>query len=105
MTTYVITIPGTFLRPLTDDASAALVGRLRPADPQQTELGRREDLDILTTNDNGTFSVRLEVEADTSGEAEERAKRTAAAALSEAGFDEETAPLGPATVTGIDTSA
>ncbi|OKK03825.1 hypothetical protein AMK26_20715 [Streptomyces sp. CB03234] len=105
MTTYVITIPGTFLRELTDDARSVLVRHLRPADPRQTSLGRAEDLDVLTVNDNGTFSVRLEVEADNSRSAEEVARRTATAALREAGYTENEAPTGPAAVTGIDAQA
>ncbi|MEJ8632955.1 hypothetical protein ABZY19_28370 [Streptomyces sp. NPDC006475] len=102
MTTYVITIPGTFLRELSDGARAEVEETLRPADPQQTSLGRLEDLDILTVNENSTFSIRLEVEADDSGSAEAQAKEAAAAALSRAGFTEDDAPLGPAAVTGID---
>ncbi|MFC8920659.1 hypothetical protein E2C00_01380 [Streptomyces sp. WAC05374] len=105
MTTYVITIPGTFLRELTDDARSTLVRNLRPADPRHTSLGRVEELDVLTVNDNGTFSVRLEVEADDSRRAEEAARRTAAAALREAGYTEDEAPTGPAAVTGIDAQA
>ncbi len=105
MTTYVITIPGTFLSELTDTARAAVQEQLRPADPQQTSLGRMEDLDILTVNDNGTFSIRLEMEADDSGSAEERAKQAVTAALGSAGLSEDDAPLGPAAVTGIDTQS
>ncbi|MET9803032.1 hypothetical protein [Streptomyces sp. NPDC006368] len=103
MTTYVITIPGTFLRELDDSARSTLVRHLRPADPRHTSLGRAEDLDVLTVNDNGTFSVRLEVEADDSHGAEEIARRAATAALREAGYTEDEAPTGPAAVTGIDT--
>ncbi|MER7112657.1 hypothetical protein [Streptomyces sp. NPDC000229] len=105
MTTYVITIPGTFLRELTDDARSVLVQRLRPADPRQTSLGRAEELDVLTVHDNGTFSVRLEVEAVDSRSAEEVARSAAATALREAGYSEDEAPTGPAAVTGIDAQA
>jgi hypothetical protein len=103
VTTYVITIPGTFLRELTDEARSVLVRKLRPADPRQTSLGRAEELDVLTVNENGTFSVRLEVEAHDSHSAEEAARRTATEALREAGYAEDDAPTGPAAVTGIDT--
>ncbi|MET7851162.1 hypothetical protein AB0D78_37925 [Streptomyces avermitilis] len=105
MTTYVITIPGTFLRDPSEDVRSALVGLLRPADPHHTSLGQQEDLDLLTVNDDNTFSIRLEVTADDSRNAEEDAKRTAASALREAGFTPDEAPLGPATVTGIDNQA
>ncbi|OEJ23682.1 hypothetical protein AR457_03395 [Streptomyces agglomeratus] len=103
MTTYVISIPGTFLREPDESARAAVVRRLRPADPHHTSLGQSEDLDILTVNDNGTFSIRLEVDADDSRSAETHAKEVAAAALREAGLSEDEAPLGPTAVTGIDT--
>ncbi|WP_328540188.1 DUF6204 family protein [Streptomyces sp. NBC_00344] len=105
MATYVITIPGTFLQEITDTARTTLLRQLRPADPKQTAFGEAEDLDLLTVNENGTFSIRLEVEADDIRGAEEHAKATASAALRDAGFSDRTAPLGPATVTGIDTGA
>ncbi|MCD0483678.1 hypothetical protein [Streptacidiphilus sp. ASG 303] len=103
MTTYVITIPGTFLEELTGDARTTLLERLRPSDPQQTELGEAEDLDVLTVNDNGTFSIRLEVEAEDTRSAEADAAAVAGAALRDAGFTGDTAPLGHPAVTGIDT--
>ncbi|MFC8831567.1 hypothetical protein ACFT9I_40230 [Streptomyces sp. NPDC057137] len=102
MTAYVITVPGTFLRTLDADSRAALLRGLRPADPQHTALGEAEDLDMLTVNEGGTFSVRLEIEAENRRAAEAEAKRVAGAALSEAGFSADDAPLGPAFVTGID---
>jgi hypothetical protein len=102
MTTYVITIPGTFLRDLTEASRAVLVERLRPADPQRTELGEAQELDILTVNENGTFSIRLEVVAQDNRSAEADAKRVAGEALHEAGFSEDDAPLGPTAITGID---
>ncbi|MGY0020853.1 hypothetical protein [Streptomyces sp. cg35] len=105
MTTFVITIPGTFLRDVDDRARADIVGRLRPADPNQTELGREEDLDLLTVNDDNTFSMRLEVTADAGKEAQLKAEHTAAQALRAAGFTEDEAPLGPPAVTGIDNPA
>lgn len=103
MTTYVITIPGTFLAPLTEPARAAVRRELRPADPQQTSLGRREDLDILTVNDDSTFTVRLEVEAADSRSAEDLARSATVSALEQAGLNGDQAPLGPAAVTGIET--
>ncbi|MEV6793000.1 hypothetical protein AB0M87_13555 [Streptomyces sp. NPDC051320] len=105
MATYVITIPGTFLQEISDASRNTLLRKLRPSDPRQTPLGEAEDLDLLTVNENRTFSIRLEVAADNIHSAEESAKQTASAALREAGFSDRTAPLGPATVTGLDTEA
>lgn len=104
MTAYVITVPGTFLRTLDADSRATLLRSLRPADPQHTAIGEAEDLDMLTVNEGGTFSIRLEIEAENKRGAEAEAKRVAGAALSEAGFAQDEAPLGPAFVTGIDSS-
>lgn len=103
MTTFVITIPGTFLRAVSDTERDFLTQQLRPADPQHTALGESEELNILTVNDDGTFCIRLEVEADDSPSAEQHAKEVAAAALHQAGIGEDQAPLGPTAVTGIDT--
>lgn len=105
MATYVITIPGTFLQDVTEASRTALLRQLRPADPRRTALGEAADLEPLTVNENGTFSIRLEVEADDIRSAEDRAKAVALAALREAGFSERTAPLGTATVTGLDSGA
>ncbi|MEV5612768.1 hypothetical protein [Streptomyces sp. NPDC052225] len=104
-TTYVITVPGTFLRAPDDDTRAGLARRLRPADPHHTELGREEDIDVLTVNDDRTFSARVEVTAGTSREAEAEAVRGVAAALRDVGFDADDAPLGPPAVTGVDNPA
>ncbi|MEU6391004.1 hypothetical protein, partial [Streptomyces sp. NPDC046939] len=71
MTTFVITIPGTFLREADARARADIAERLRPVDPNQTELGREEDLDLLTVNDDNTFSMRLEVTAGAGGRVEQ----------------------------------
>ncbi|WP_434599734.1 hypothetical protein [Streptomyces sp. A5-4] len=103
MTTFVISVPGTFVHEVTAAERAAVVAYLRPSDPQHTALGQLEELDILTVHDNGTFTLRLEMEADDSQSAERHAKRVAAAALREAGIAEDQAPLGPTAVTGIDT--
>ncbi|MFI1166871.1 hypothetical protein ACH4UM_25535 [Streptomyces sp. NPDC020801] len=105
MTTYVITIPGTFLCRLDEDVRADLARRLRGADPHHTSLGREEDLDLLTVNDDNTFSIRLGVQAGDRSTAERRARQTAASALRETGFGEDDARLGPTTVTGIDNPA
>ncbi|WP_329391577.1 hypothetical protein [Streptomyces sp. NBC_01716] len=102
MTAYVITVPGTFLRTLDADSRAALLRALLPADPQHTALGEAEELDRLTVNEGGTFSIRLEIEADNRRSAEAEAKEVAVAALTEAGFSTDDAPLGAAFVTGID---
>ncbi|MFI7387751.1 hypothetical protein [Streptomyces sp. NPDC049813] len=105
MTTFVITIPGTFLRDADEQTRADIARRLRSADPHQTELGREEDLDLLTVNEDNTFSMRLEVSAGAGEEAQHKAERTAAEALRAAGFGADDAPLGPPAVTGIDNPA
>jgi hypothetical protein len=102
MTTYVITVPGTFTSGIAEDARARLSRTLRPADPHHTRMGNTEDLDALTVNDDDTFTIRLTVEADSAPRAEEDARRLADSALREAGLDDTSAPLGPAVVTGID---
>ncbi|MDO0929228.1 hypothetical protein QQY24_28865 [Streptomyces sp. TG1A-8] len=102
MTTYVITVPGTFTAGAGADTRARLSRSLRPADPHGTRMGSSEDLDVLNVNEDNTFTLRLSVEADTAPHAEREARRLADSALREAGLDERTAPLGPAVVTGID---
>ncbi|MET9323466.1 hypothetical protein ABZX75_25235 [Streptomyces sp. NPDC003038] len=99
MTTYVITVPGTFLRDVDDVARSELVRRLAS---HHTDLSETEDLDLLTLNEDGTFSVRLEVDAPDRASAEGDAVRLTADALDELGFSEKDAPLGPPAVTGID---
>lgn len=105
MTTYVITVPGTFLSVPDDDTKADIARRLRPADPHRTELGRQEDLDVLTVRDDNTFSARIEVSADTTKDAEAEALRSVAATLEAVGLDADAAPLGPPAVTGVDNPA
>lgn len=102
MTTYVITVPGTFTADIEADTRARLGQALRPADPHGTDLGSAEDLDTLNVNEDGTFTLHLTVEADNNKHAEQEARRLADEALRTAGLDENTAPLGPAVITGID---
>jgi plasmid stability protein len=104
MTTYVVALPGTLLGKLGPDARAELLRELSPADPRHTTLGENEDLDRFTLDEeNSTFVIRLEVQAATTGEAETEARRIATAALASAGLDENSAPMGPAAISGIDT--
>ncbi|GGZ96505.1 hypothetical protein GCM10010371_65630 [Streptomyces subrutilus] len=102
MTAYVITVPGTFIREASSTDRAELVRRLRPVDASRSDLGEAEDLDLLKVNDDGTFCLRLEVEAANQKTAEGTALSLAAAALEGSGFSERDAPLGPPAVTGID---
>ncbi|WP_225631145.1 hypothetical protein [Streptomyces solaniscabiei] len=102
MTTYVISVPGTFTGAVPDATKDELARTLRPADPHRTQLGDEEDLDALSVNDDGTFTIRLTVEADTAAHAEGRAREVADSALRAAGLDGSSAPLGPSAVTGID---
>ncbi|MCF4136990.1 hypothetical protein L1856_09345 [Streptomyces sp. Tue 6430] len=102
MTTYVISVPGTFTTGIDADTRARIGRSLRPTDPHRTQMGNSEDLDALSLNDDDTFTIRLTVEADSAPHAEESARRLAQSALRESGLDESDAPLGPAAVTGID---
>lgn len=103
MTTYVVTVPGTFLDAPSTEARATLVRALRPVDPQSTEFGEDEDLDILTMyGDSSAFSVRVAVDADNPPAAEEAARDLVQHALRAAGFADEKAPLGDPVITGID---
>ncbi|MEV6019056.1 hypothetical protein ACFYXJ_16785 [Streptomyces sp. NPDC002667] len=101
MTTYVITVPGTFVHGVSDASRADVERRLRPQDPQNTDLGESEELSLLTVDDN-RFSVRLEVEATDRRSAEAEAVRLVSGALRDSGLSADDAPLGPASVTGID---
>ncbi|GGU68080.1 hypothetical protein [Streptomyces lavendofoliae] len=98
MTTFVITVPGTFISDITDSARSALERKLAS---QHTDVSKSEGLNLLTLNEDGTFSVRLEVDAPDRYEAELDATRLVSAALKEAGITEADAPLGPPAVTGI----
>ncbi|MEU9161870.1 hypothetical protein AB0D29_16565 [Streptomyces sp. NPDC048424] len=99
MTTYVITVPGTFLRDVDDAARSKLARRLAS---HHTDLSEAEDVELLTVHEGGTFSVRLEVEAPDRATAEDEAVRLLAGALEELGFSEKDAPLGPPAVTGLE---
>lgn len=99
MTTYVITVPGTFLKDVDDAARSELARRLAS---HHTDLSETEDVELLTVHEGGTFSVRLEVEASDRAMAEDDAVRLLAGALEELGFSEKDAPLGPPAVTGVD---
>ncbi|MCX5015269.1 hypothetical protein OG765_30570 [Streptomyces sp. NBC_00555] len=99
MTTYVITVPGTFLRDADDAARSELARSLAS---HHTDLSETEDVELLTVHEDGTFSVRLEVEASDRATAEDDAVRLTAGALEELGFSEKDAPLGPPAVTGVD---
>lgn len=102
MTTYVVTVPGTFIDAPPEGAQEELVRALRPVDPKGTDFGEAEHLDILTVYD-GTpaFSLRLEVEADTKAAAGESARELVAQALHTAGIPPKSAPLGEPVITGI----
>ncbi|MFI6967090.1 hypothetical protein [Streptomyces sp. NPDC050255] len=99
MTTFVITVPGTFVAGITDTSCATLEGKLAE---QHTNLSESQGLDLLSVNDDGTFSIRLEVEAADRYQAELDAVGLVSTALQETGFSEEDAPLGTPAVTGID---
>ncbi|GAA2654460.1 MULTISPECIES: hypothetical protein [Streptomyces] len=99
MTTYVITVPGTFLRDVDDAARSELARRLAS---HHTALSETEDVELLTVYEGGTFSVRLEVEAPDRATAEEDAVRLLAGTLAELGLPEKDAPLGAPAVTGVD---
>ncbi|MFI5801718.1 hypothetical protein [Streptomyces sp. NPDC051561] len=104
MTTYVVTLPGTLLDKLSPAAHEQLLRELSPADPRHTHLGETEDLDRLTVDEeNSTFVIRLEVHAATTKEAEAEARSIATRALRAVGLTEDSAPMGPAALSGIDT--
>ena len=102
MTTYVITVPGTFLRGVDDSVRSDIGRRLRPQDPRNTDLGESEELSVLTLEEDGMFAARVEVEAADTSEAEAEAVRLVSRALRDSGLSEEDAALGQAVVTGID---
>ncbi|MFE0578429.1 MULTISPECIES: hypothetical protein [unclassified Streptomyces] len=99
MTTYVITVPGTFLKEIDEGTRSDLAGRLAS---HHTGLSESEDVELLTVHEGGAFSVRLEVDAPDRATAEADAVRLLTGALEESGVPEKDAPLGPCAVTGID---
>ncbi|MER5963521.1 hypothetical protein [Streptomyces sp. NPDC002057] len=100
MTTFVITVPGTFISDITTSERATLERKLTS---RHTDISESEDVDLLTLNEDGTFAIRLEVQAADQYEAKLDATRLVSEALREAGVKEADAPLGPPAVTGIDT--
>ncbi|MER6437087.1 MULTISPECIES: hypothetical protein [unclassified Streptomyces] len=103
MTTYVITVPGTFVHGMSDGARTDIERRLRPQDPKNTDLGENEELSLLTVEEDGRFAARVEVEAADRSSAEHEAVRLVSGALRDSGVAETDAMLGAAVVTGIDT--
>ncbi|WP_449487319.1 hypothetical protein [Streptomyces griseorubiginosus] len=101
-TTYVITVPGTFLNEVPDSVCSDVGRRLRPQDPRNTDLGESEELSLLSVEDDGVFAARVEVEAADRSEAEAEAVRLVSRALRDSGLSEGDAALGQAVVTGID---
>ncbi|MFE9566788.1 hypothetical protein ACFYM0_37485 [Streptomyces sp. NPDC006487] len=99
MTSFVITVPGTFVSDVADSVRSVVERKLAS---RHTEVSENEGLRLLTLHDDGTFSIRLEVEAPDKYEAELDAMRIVTEALKEAGLSESDAPLGPPAVTGID---
>ncbi|MFD5144215.1 hypothetical protein [Streptomyces sp. NPDC058401] len=101
MTSYVITVPGTFVSDVPDSIHLAIERKLAS---RHTEVSENEGLRLLTLNDDRTFSIRLEVEAPDKYEAELDALQIVTTALQEAGLSDLEAPLGPPSVTGIDSN-
>ncbi|MFF4402920.1 hypothetical protein [Streptomyces sp. NPDC001480] len=102
MTTFVITIPGTFT---TDKAAGAHAALERGLSSRHTRASESEGLELLTVNEDRTFSVRIEVDAEDRYEAELDAVEFLSTSLKDAGVPEGEAPLGPPAVTGIDSDA
>jgi len=100
--TFVIAIPGTFTSGISGSARMSLQRELAP---RHTDLSESEGLDLLTLNDDNTFSVRLEVDAPDQYKAKLKATDVVSAALRKAGIPADEAPLGPPAVTGMDGEA
>ncbi|WP_052391543.1 hypothetical protein [Streptomyces sp. NRRL B-24484] len=63
MGNYVIIVPGTIQRPMDPSARRALLAVVHGADPEEVG-GQVPDLDVLTLDEpDGTFVLRLEVQA------------------------------------------
>ncbi|GAA1069096.1 hypothetical protein GCM10009665_75990 [Kitasatospora nipponensis] len=102
MTDFVISLPGTLRRDLTELGRSRLLGALRGTDPRRVGSDP-QDLEVLTEHEGeSTFTVRVEVAADDSAEAEREAVLLGLRALKAAGFDEQTVLLGQPVVTAID---
>jgi hypothetical protein len=99
---FVITVPGTVLRPVDDRARGILLAKLQGADPD--EVGAEvPDLDVLTLDaDGGPFVLRLEVDAADRTKAGEAALQLAREAFAAAGFEGDTVATGTPVITGID---
>jgi hypothetical protein len=102
VTTFVITVPGTFVHGISEDTRSDIERSLRPQDPKNTDLGESEELSLLTVEEDGMFVARVEVEAADQSGAESQAVRLVSTALRDSGVSEADAPLGAAVVTGID---
>ncbi|WP_406192990.1 hypothetical protein OH807_01935 [Kitasatospora sp. NBC_01560] len=99
---YVITVPGTVGRPMDEQARRALLAVVHGADPEVvgTEV---PDLDVLTLDEpEGTFVLRLEVEAADRAGARAAALELARRAFAAAGYEADAVNVGPPVVTGID---
>lgn len=102
MGNYVITIPGTLHRPLDDRARRTLTAGLSGADPEQVGA-EVPDLDVLTLDEpEGTFVLRLEVDAADRAAAGDEALRLAREAFASAGFAADDLATGRPVITGID---
>ncbi|GAA2999740.1 hypothetical protein GCM10020229_10090 [Kitasatospora albolonga] len=102
MGNYVITVPGTVPHPLEGAARSRLLAVVRGADP--SEVGEAvPELDVLTLDESeGTFVLRLEVEADDRAAAGTAATDLAERAFAAAGYPPGTVSIGAPVVTGID---
>ncbi|MFH9354100.1 hypothetical protein [Kitasatospora sp. NPDC017646] len=102
MGSYVITVPGTVQRPVEEAARRTLLAVVHGADPE--EAGAQvPDLDVLTLDEpEGTFVLRLEVDAPDHSAAGEAALVLARRAFAAAGYEEGAVSIGTPAVTGID---
>ncbi|MEU9078752.1 hypothetical protein ACFYUY_38560 [Kitasatospora sp. NPDC004745] len=102
MGNYVITVPGTVRRPVGEAARRTLLAVVHGADPEEAGV-EVPDLDVLTLDEpEGTFVLRLEVQAADRGEAGDTALGLARRAFAAAGYQEDAVDIGTPAVTGID---
>lgn len=102
MSRFVLTVPGTFKRPLQEQPRARLLAALRGVDPDRFGTVP-QDLDLLTLDpDASTFVLRLEVEATDTTSAGDQAEAMVRTALRAAGYTDWEAPVGVPVVTAID---